>query len=218
MNSLLKIVLAAAATLVSVTLVPAAPAAAAPFVCDNTADTPLTGNHPRLQVIVEEGASCYIEDAVIFSLQADHPENVSILGTSLEHGVQHNVMIRGATGNVVIGNEGCAFDPKVGNNIVVRNSNNVLICQMSVDNNITVTGSHGRVTIRDSVACDNITASRNHAYDVTDSTHHNAGAIRLLHLRAANHITAVDNSGRTVIERDTVENFLSPSACRLTLR
>jgi len=130
-------------------------------------------------------------------------------------------MIRGATGIVLIGNYGCGYDPKVGNNIKVRNSNNVLICQMSVDNDISVTGSHGRITIRDSVACDNITASFNDRYDgppTTPGGHRWPDAIRMFQLRAANHITAENNSDRPVVMRDNEENFLLPSACRRTLK
>lgn len=219
----MKIVLAAVLTAIatavmSVVGVAPATAAAPQVVCNNTLATALTGYHPKLQVIVEEGASCYIQDAVVFSVRAYNPENVYILGTSLQHGVHHNVMIRGATGNVVIGSAGCTYDPHVGNNIKIRNSNNVLICQMGVDNNISVKGSHGRVTIRQSVACDNIVASYNDPYDGPTGGHVNPDAIRLLRLQAANHIFAWGNSGRDVIERHTTEDFMSPSACRAMLR
>ncbi len=169
------------------------------FVCDNSRETALTGSNPDLHVVVEEGATCFIVDAVVHSVRADNPENVYIFGTSLLHGVEHNIMITGTTGNVVIGEEGCGFDPKVGNNIFVRDSNNVLICQMFVDNNISVTGSHGRITIRDSVACNNVTASRNDAYDGPTGNRRNPGAIRLLNLRTGIEVTARDNSGRDVI-------------------
>lgn len=216
--TLLRILVAVFACLTLVGLAPAPTATAAPYVCDNTADDPLVVDDPTLKVVVAEGGSCFIEDSVIHSLRATNPVDVSFLGSTLRHGSAHNIMIDGATGNVVIGNEGCRFDPYVGNNIKVTDSHNVLVCQMAVDNNIRVTGNDGRVTVRESVACNNVTVSRNLPYAGKAADHRNPGTIRLIDVLAARHVFTRANSGREVVERRVEEFFKSPSRCRRSIR
>lgn len=212
------VLVAVVAPLALIGLAPAPNASAAPYICDNTATTPLVVDDPSLKVVVPEGASCYIEDSVIHSLRAHDPVNVSFLGSTLLHGAQHNIMIDGATGNVVIGNEGCRFDPYVGNNIKVTNSFNVLICQMAVDNNIMVTGNDGRITVRESVACNNVVVSRNLSYAGDATDHNNVDRIRLIDVLAARHVFTVDNADREVVRRNVQEFVMTPSACRRLIR
>lgn len=191
---------AVAAALVASIAIASTPASAAKAVeCDGTLSL---GNAPKTRVIVEAGASCTVVDSTIKSLRA-LPGSVDVF--VVDSDVTRNLMVRGATGTVHIGPADCRFDPNVGNNVVVRNSHNVLICLMSVDNNITVRNNDGRVTVRDSSAGNNIKVNRNLAYapQAGDPTHVNAGAIRILRNTADNHIVARGNdASRDVIARD----------------
>lgn len=188
----------AAALVASVSI--ASPASAAQAVeCNGTLSL---GDAPQTRVIVRAGASCMVVDSTIKSLRA-LPGSVDV--SVVDSDVTRNLMVRGATGTVQIGPADCRFDPNIGNNIVVRNSHNVLVCLMSVDNNITVRNNDGRVTIRDSSAGNNIRANRNLAYNEQpgDAAHVNPGAIRILRNTADNHIVARGNdASRDVIARD----------------
>ena len=70
-------------------------------------------------------------------------------------------MVDGATKRVSIGSEDCRVDPHVANNIKVTDSQNVSICEMSVDNNMMLTGNTGRIMVRDNTVCQNIRIVRN---------------------------------------------------------
>jgi len=104
------------------------------------------------------------------------------------------------TGTVLIGPTGCKFDPLVGNNVHVTKSHNVLICFVTTRNNILVTGNDGRVSVRDSVAGNNIHVDRNRAWVKDGPVRHNRpGAIRLLRDTAGNHIHVFHNDDSRVL-------------------
>jgi len=139
----------------------AAPASAnATIVCDNTADTALTGELDGT-VVVPEGADCYIADATITgAFRAIHsPGVVSVINTHVL--AMGGLFVKGATGSVTIGTEGCRLDPYAGRNLKVFDSHNVAICQMSVRNNLMVKRSTGRVMVRDNIACNNLKVTDN---------------------------------------------------------
>lgn len=157
-------------------------------------------------VKVPKGESCKLIDAkVTGNLRARGAVNVKVLDTS----VRHNLMIVAATGEVKVGNrKGCRYDPVVGNNVVVRNSHDVLLCQLSLGNNLTVRGNDGRITVRDNVVDNNIRVSRNDAF-VSDGPagHRKPGAIRLIENEAGNHIQVFrnDDSRELILRNNTPE-------------
>jgi hypothetical protein len=160
------------------------------------------GNSPKTKVVVASGASCTIVHSTIKSLRTK-PGAVDVRVSDTE--VTRNLMVRGATGTVHIGPAGCGYDPMVGNNVVVRNSHNVLICFTKVDNNIMVRNNDGRITVRDSSAGNNIRVNRNLAFvaDPGPAPHARMSAIRILRNEADNHIVARGNAAsREVIARD----------------
>lgn len=111
-------------------------------------------------VFVPEGADCITSDGVVITgnfMAKKSPGVIELIDTP----VGHNLMVDGASDHVTIGTQGCVVDPHVGNNIKVTDSNDVAICQMSVDNNMMVTGNTGRVMVRDNLVCQNIRVVRN---------------------------------------------------------
>jgi hypothetical protein len=156
------------------------------LVCDGTY-TGQTFKHVR----VRPGATCVLKDSTVTgNLMARDPRTVKVIDTE----VRRNLKVRGATDFVKIGNAGCKLDPVVGNNIQVRESHNVLICYMTTKNNISVTGSDGRISLFHNNAGRHIAVSRNDAYDRDPGvTHPNPGAIRLRYNTVGGHIRLADN-------------------------
>jgi hypothetical protein len=156
------------------------------LVCDGT----YTGQTFK-NVRVRPGDTCVLKDSTVTgNLMARDPRTVKVIDTE----VGRNLKVRGATDFVKIGNAGCKLDPVVGNNIQVRESHNVLICYMTTKNNISVTGSDGRISLFHNNAGRHIAVSRNDAYDPDPGVKHaNPGAIRLRHNTAGGHIRLADN-------------------------
>ncbi|WP_205472259.1 hypothetical protein [Nocardioides sp. SYSU D00038] len=191
--------LAALAALLVVLAHPA-PATSAPpaknITCDNTASTPLSGTYKN--VTVRPGDSCYLLDATVTgNLHARDPHTVRVIDTE----VRRNIMVMGATHDVVIGSRGCAYDPVAGNNIMVKKSHNVVVCWMTVKNNIKLSQNDGRISLFRNTVGRNIQVTNNLAYapQAGDGQHKRINAIRLRHNRAGGHITVSRNAGRPVI-------------------
>lgn len=111
-------------------------------------------------VTVKSGDSCTLTDVTVTG--GVHAKKGAVNVSLRDTNVGHNIQVNGATGNVFIGNKtGCKYDPVVGNNVHVTNSHNVLICYVTADNNIMVTRNDGKVTVRDSVAGNNLMVSHN---------------------------------------------------------
>lgn len=191
-------------------LTPAGAGQAAPdarpkkLVCDNTAAAPYTGTYASVRV--PKGASCYLDGATVEgNLKALHGAvDVYVIDTD----VQRNLMVKGATRDVIIGPEGCRVDPPVGNNIKVTRSHNVAICFMGVDNNITVSRNDGRMMLRDNTAGNSIRVTKNLAYapQPGDGEHRQIDAIRIKDNVAERHIVVRDNADRPLImKRNTPE-------------
>jgi hypothetical protein len=150
-------------------------------------------------VRVHKGADCTLIGAtVILGVQAKDAASVQLISTT----VGHNINIRGTTGLTKIGPANCGIDPTVGNNVMVRESHDVLICQVHAKNNIMVTGNDGQITVRDSRA-GNIMVNHNKAWAGPPINHHpNPGAIRILRDVAKHHIHVFKNdSSRDLILR-----------------
>lgn len=156
------------------------------LVCDGTYTAQTFKN-----VRVRPGDTCVLTDSTVTgNLMARNPETVKVIDTE----VRRNLKIRGATDFVKIGNAGCKLDPVVGNNIQVRESHDVLICYMTTKNNISVTGSDGRISLFHNNAGRHIAVSRNDAYDPDPGVKHvNPGAIRLRYNTVGGHISLADN-------------------------
>jgi hypothetical protein len=188
----------AAATLTAAALLVPAAASAAPkaLVCDGTVN-----GGTYFAVVVPAGASCTLIDAkVTHGVRARNAANVRLISTD----VARNINIRGTTGLTEIGTPAdpfatralrCNIDPMVGNNLMVRNSHDVLICQVDAKNNIMITGNDGQITVRDSVARGNIMVNRNPAWVGPPlNKHPNPSAIRLLRDTAGHHIHVFHNA------------------------
>lgn len=159
----------------------------AAFTCDGTFHSRTFEN-----VKVEEGDTCILIDSTVTGdFTARNPRTVKVLDTPVER----NLMVRGATHDVVIGNAGCKVDPAVGNNIEVSKSHNVSICWMTTKNNIQVTGNDGRIGLFHNNAGRNISVSRNLAFNHRpgDGQHAKPGAIRLRHNQAQGQINLFNN-------------------------
>jgi hypothetical protein len=167
------------------------------FHCDGTYRG-ITVKHVR----VAPGDTCVLRDSLVTgSFMARRPRTVQVLDTE----VRRNLMVRGATGRVVIGNAGCRLDPVVGNNIAVTDSRHVSICWMTVKNNVRVTGNDGAISLFHNDVGRNIEVSRNERYVPDPSVRHrHPGAIRIRQNVAGGHIRAVDNApGRRVYGEPT---------------
>lgn len=190
-----------AALLVIGTLAPAAPAASAALapqdlVCDNSAATPYTGTYRR--VTVRAGDYCYLRGATVTGgVHACNAHTVRIIDTA----VARNIHITGTTHDVMIGSPGCRYDPQAGNNIMVTNSHNVLICWETVGNNIKVSRNDGRITLHHNRAGNSISVVNNLPFDwqAGDGQHGRMGAIRFRQNTADNHNRVRNNAGRAVI-------------------
>ena len=178
---------------------PAAAAGAQHLVCDNDSAHAYTGTYSG--VTVPEGASCFLRNAhVTGNVKALHGAvNVYIVNTQ----VDRNINLRLVTHTVKIGPGRCRIDPIVGNNIRVTRSHNVLICLMSVDNNVTVTRNDGRITLTSNTADNNISVNNNLAYHhlASDGSHPRIAAIRVRHNVAGRHIKVTGNEDRPLIIR-----------------
>jgi hypothetical protein len=159
------------------------------------------GHAPKTKVVVPSGASCTLKNSTVKSVRGlPGAVDVKVYNTV----VKRNLMVRHATGTVHIGDRDCGFDPSVGNNIIVRNSHNVLICVVRVRNNVMVRNNDGRITVRENEVRRNIRVNRNLAYapHADENPPPWAAGIRILHNNAGGHIVARDNaSSRRVITR-----------------
>ncbi len=164
------------------------------IICDNTADTPLTGTLDGT-VVVPEGANCFIEDATITGAfrAIQSPGVVSLIDTHVLS--QGGIFVKGATKRVTIGSEDCRVDPFAGRNLKVFDSRNVAICEMSVRNNLMVKRSTGRVMVRNNIVCNNL--------KVTDNT---VLGLRVIDNRFTINLMVERN---TVVNKTVVENNVS---------
>lgn len=126
-----------------------AQALAADLVCDGS-------YHHRTfrHVVIPDDARCVITKSTITGnvRTTGAPRVVSITDTP----VRRNIHIRNVTQRVTIGADGCRVDPVAGRNLMVRNSRNVAICEMSVANNLVVRSNRGTLMVRDNKACNNL--------------------------------------------------------------
>jgi hypothetical protein len=121
------------------------------FDCNST--TPFDGLTFR-NVRISDGATCIITNSTITgNVQGTGGHMVQITDTDI---TGNGVNIRDVTGSVTIGSADCRLDPFVNNDLMVTGSNNVAICEMSIENNLVLRGNTGRLTARDNTTCNSI--------------------------------------------------------------
>jgi hypothetical protein len=185
-GSMVGCLLGASTPVVASTIQGLAAQASPNFICDGTY-VDRTFKHVR----VRPGDTCVLIDSTVTgNFMARDPLTVKVLDTT----VGHNLMVRGATGDVIIGNRGCGVDPVVGNNIKVTKSHNVAICWMQTKNNLTVTRNDGRINVSNNDVGRNLTVSRNEALVLDPGvTHVDPGAIRVRNNTVGSHIKLFKN-------------------------
>lgn len=150
MNRIIFSVLASLGVLLGLSVAPAsADAQPRNTVCDGTLEAGTFKN-----VRVAPGADCIVGPEVTITRNFFAVKSPGVINVNTDIG--RNFIVAGAADSVTFGPEGCRVDPHVGNNLIVRNSNNVAICEATVDNNIMLRENTGRLMLRDSVACNNI--------------------------------------------------------------
>lgn len=153
-------------------------------------------------VVVPDGARCVITDSRITGnvRTTGAPRVVSITDTH----VGRNIHVRNVVERVTIGAAGCRVDPVAGRNLMVRNSRNVAICEMSIANNLVVRDNRGTLMVRDNKACNNFRVVGNHVR-----------SLRVLRNSYAGNFTVARNSwvDRKIV-RDNVDLRQNPAACR----
>lgn len=156
------------------------------------------------RVTVRAGDSCVLKNVTV--LGGVHAKKGAVDVKVLDSTVGRNIQVNGATGDVHIGQSKCTYDPTVGNNVHVTNSHNVLICWVSTKNNIMITRNDGRVTVRDSVAGNNLTVARNKAYNGDGPTDHNHPAwVRVLRNQYDNNLFTNNPARKTTVVRKNTE-------------
>jgi hypothetical protein len=153
-------------------------------------------------VVVPDGARCVITSSRITGnvRTTGAPRVVSITDTH----VGLNIHLRNVVERVTIGAAGCRVDPVAGRNLMVRNSRNVAICEMSIANNLVVRDNRGTLMVRDNKACNNLRVVRNHLR-----------SMRVVRNSYAGNFSVARNSwvDRRIVE-DNVELHQNPAACR----
>lgn len=189
-----KFIAVLAGAIIILTLLASVPSNATPVPNLRDCDGVYT-NQVFKNVTVKKGSSCTIVDSTIHNVHGKKGAADIIL---LDSPVSHNIQVQGATGTVKVGpKKGCSYDPPVGNNVMIKNSHNVLLCYLTVDNNIRVTGNDGCITLRNNIAYRNITVARNKKFTGGCNTNHrNPEAIRVIANAYGNHLTVSKNSGR----------------------
>jgi len=153
-------------------------------------------------VVVPDGARCVITSSRITGnvRTTGAPRVVSITDTH----VGLNIHLRNVVERVTIGAAGCRVDPVAGRNLMVRNSRNVAICEMSIANNLVVRDNRGTLMVRDNKACNNLRVVRNHLR-----------SMRVVRNSYAGNFSVARNSwvDRRIVE-DNVELHQNLAACR----
>lgn len=191
-----KIIVVVALAVLLILLFVTAPSDAAPVKNLNNCDGVYSGTYKN--VTVQSGGSCTLTaDAVV--LGGVHAKK-GAKNLYVHTATGRNIQAHGVTGTVHVGPVGCKYDPPVGNNVMVKDSHNVLICYVHAGNNIKVTDNDGCITVRDSIAENNLTVSRNDRFTGNcNLSHRRPGAIRVLNNGYGNHLTVTANSGRLEI-------------------
>lgn len=153
-------------------------------------------------VVIPDDARCVITNSRITGnvRTTGAPRVVSITDTN----VGRNIHVRNAVERVTIGAAGCRVDPVAGRNLMVRNSRNVAICEMSIANNLVVRDNRGTLMVRDNKACNNLRVVDNRLR-----------SLRVLRNSYAGNLSVARNSwvDRRIV-RDNVKLRKNPAACR----
>lgn len=201
MNRIIFSVLASLGVLLGLSVAPAS-AEAQPknTVCDGTLEAGTFKN-----VRVAAGDSCTVGPNVTITGNFFAVKSPGVINVNTDIG--HNFIVANGTGSVTFGPAGCLVDPHVGNNLIVRDSNNVAICQATVDNNIMLRDNTGRLMLRDSVACNKIKVVSNDLQ----------GLRVLRNVHAVNFTVARNDVQNTTRVEGNTKFAGTPSACRASI-
>jgi len=120
----------------------------------------LNGTTVEGSVTLGTGSSLITDDATITRnvIATKDPDRVELIDTD----VLLNIFITGATGRITIGTEGCAVDPAVGNNLVLRNNRApIAICQMTIGENLRLVNNKRSIGVFDNEVGNNLIARGN---------------------------------------------------------
>ena len=202
MNRIIFSVLASLGVLLGLSVAPAsAEAQPRSTVCDGTLEAGTFKN-----VRVAAGDSCTVGPNVTITGNFFAVKSPGVINVNTDIG--RNFIVAGATDSVTFGPDGCRVDPHVGNNLIVRDSNNVAICQATVDNNIMLRDNTGRLMLRDSVACNNIKVVSNDLQ----------GLRVLQNVHAVNFTVARNNVQNTTRVVGNTKFDGSPQQCRTSIK
>ena len=153
-------------------------------------------------VVVPDGARCVITSSRITGnvRTTGAPRVVSITDTH----VGRNIHVRNVVERVTIGAAGCRVDPVAGRNLMVRNSRNVAICEMSIANNLVVRDNRGTLMVRDNKACNNLRVVGNDVRSMRVVRNSYAG----------NFVVARNTWVNRRVVKDNVELPGNPARCR----
>ncbi len=115
---------------------------------------------------IEPGGALLAYDSIINgSVNGTGARFVEIIDTDvIGTGTTGNINLSDTAGRIIIGNDGCAFDPRVGNNIkLTDNHGNIAICMMTVGETITLQGNDGnkRIGVFDNVVGNTLSVTGN---------------------------------------------------------
>ncbi len=165
----------------------------------------LNGTTVEGNVTLGTGSSLITDDATItLSVFAiDRPATVQLIDTD----VLVNIFVTRATGPIVIGPEGCAVDPVVGNNVFLRdNRGTIAICLMSIGENLELVNNKRSIGVFDNVVGNNLIATGN-----------TGSALRLrdnvVGISGGGNIQIDDNHGSLIrLERNDAGNLIDCTA------
>ncbi len=159
-------------------------------------------------VEVEKGASLFTNDlnGVMTTINGNvtgrDAKTVRIIDTDvIGQGTTGNINLQGTTGPIVIGVEGCAVDPRVGNNITLLNNfGTIAICQMTVGETITLQGNAKNIGVFDNTTGESLIIKANE------------GAFtRVLDNTVGNTLTVANNESSVILKRNIITNKLACS-------
>lgn len=116
----------------------------------------------------------------------------------LDTTVVGDVSLHGFTGDIRIGNKSrCRYDPRIGGNLSIIDSHNVLVCQTTVCKAMRIKHNDGKIAVRDSATRRLIVRGNTRFDSDGPSNHAREHVIRLFNIKA-DHVSIGANAPRPV--------------------
>lgn len=163
-------------------------------------------------VTVEEGAALFTNDlngvntTIEGNVVGRDAKTVRLIDTDvIGQGTTGNINLQRTTGAIIIGVEGCAVDPRVGNNItLINNFGPIAICQMTVGETITLQGNAKNIGVYDNVIGNSLVITGNTG-DFIRVRDNEVGVTQ------GGSLTVKNNDSQVVLTRNEVANKLTCS-------